>query len=297
MGIRIEANRWHRRAQFALGMALVTALFPLAALEVMLWLGPLLPGTALAALAEWCGTALFGALMPWMWVAFLSIVTPPALRLTWSLMRRLEATRRLGRQIAGICVTWPEYFGELVDRLSIRDQVRLIPARWADVRTVGLLHPIIVCTTGLLDTVSPAELEAILRHEAYHVRCRDPLKILLGRSILDGFFWLPATRTFLESFEGAKELAADAWAVLAGIPPEHLASALLKLVRRDEPRWGIAAAPFAGLVALRLTFLMEGRIAPPVPTIRWRHVVYTFASSAAVWGILLFSCAAVNGLR
>jgi len=39
--------------------------------------------------------------------------------------------------------------------------------------------------------VSPAELDAVLEHEHYHVRNRDPLKLVLARALPAAFFYLP----------------------------------------------------------------------------------------------------------
>lgn len=94
----------------------------------------------------------------------------------------------------------------------------------------GLRAPRVCVTTALIDLLSLAELEAVLRHERHHVASRDPLKILLSRSLGVGLFFLPAAQDLHERYMVGKEVAADAEAADAVQSEVPLASALLKLL-------------------------------------------------------------------
>ncbi|MGH2797814.1 MAG: M56 family metallopeptidase [Thermoleophilaceae bacterium] len=99
----------------------------------------------------------------------------------------------------------------------------------------GLLRPEVWISSGALSVLKPRELEAVLRHEAFHRRQRDPLRILLGRVLSQLFFALPLIRLLAARFEVAKELDADRTAVRAQGTIRHLASALHALGRHPLP--------------------------------------------------------------
>jgi Zn-dependent protease with chaperone function len=58
--------------------------------------------------------------------------------------------------------------------------------------TYGALRPRVLASTGLAETLTGAELAAVLAHEREHLRGRDPLKNVLARAIPARYFYLPA---------------------------------------------------------------------------------------------------------
>jgi Zn-dependent protease with chaperone function len=96
----------------------------------------------------------------------------------------------------------------------------------------GLRHPRIFVTEGAWETLAPAELWAVVEHEASHVRRRDPLRLALARVVADGFGFLPQIRTLAGRQIAVADLAADRAAVVALGSSRPLAGAMLKL---DEP--------------------------------------------------------------
>lgn len=95
--------------------------------------------------------------------------------------------------------------------------------------TVGWLRPQIYVARGIADLLSPAELAAVLAHEAAHARRRDPLRLSLLRFLTCTLFWLPALRRLAEDVGDEAEIQADD-AAAAG-QPLALASAILSLAR------------------------------------------------------------------
>ncbi|RAL21008.1 hypothetical protein DL240_15165 [Lujinxingia litoralis] len=65
---------------------------------------------------------------------------------------------------------------------SLGPDIRLLDRQEPIALTVGVLHPVILLSTGLLASVSPQTLAIIVRHERAHVRRRDTT-----RALLDGF--------------------------------------------------------------------------------------------------------------
>jgi len=78
---------------------------------------------------------------------------------------------------------------------------------------LGLLHPRIVVSTGLLRRVSPRELAAILAHERRHQQRRDPLRLLVMRCLRWMLFPVPAVHDFYRTFAILLEIEADEAAI------------------------------------------------------------------------------------
>ncbi len=122
-------------------------------------------------------------------------------------------------------------------------QARIVASRDLLAFTWGVFRPRIYLSQGLIDALSPAELQAVFLHEDAHRRRRDPLRRLLLTLLSDVLFYLPvlvrACRRLIES----QEIRADR-AVWMDDPSRRrpLASALAKLI--DAPLApGVPAAP------------------------------------------------------
>ena len=94
-------------------------------------------------------------------------------------------------------------------RLRLRGRVDVVPEPAPFAFCYGLLRPRICVSVGLARLLEPAEVEAVLRHERYHLELRDPLKLAVGRSLARALFFLPAVADLLQRYELARELAAD----------------------------------------------------------------------------------------
>jgi Zn-dependent protease with chaperone function len=79
-----------------------------------------------------------------------------------------------------------------------------------------------------------AELFAVLKHEATHVRRRDPLRFVLLRGLARALFWIPALRAIAEDIADEAEIIADD-AATATAGPVAVASALVKLGSWTSP--------------------------------------------------------------
>ena len=148
--------------------------------------------------------------------------------------------------------------------------------------TYGLIRPRILISSGLARVLTRAEIGAVLAHEAEHIRCRDPLRLLAARLAAAWACYLPAARWLWGGAMLRHELAADrAAAGRAG--RSVLAGALLKLASTPTCP-AVAAASPAGdgprSLEARVSQLEAGR--PP----RQRPAVSRLLSSAGAVALL-----------
>jgi len=105
---------------------------------------------------------------------------------------------------------------------------------------VGLLHPRLVVTSGLLNRLTADEQAAVIWHETQHARLREPLRCLIAETITTAFFWLPTLRDLSERYRLTRELDADQVAI-AHTSRRALAGALHEV---------IAEPAYAGTIGL-----------------------------------------------
>jgi hypothetical protein len=105
----------------------------------------------------------------------------------------------------------------------------------------GFLRPRVYLSTAA--AALPGEhLKAIVAHERHHRRRRDPLRLLVARTLSEALFFMPAVRRLTERYAALAELAADEAAVR-----EHdrstLAAALLSFGEARNPAVVVGVAP------------------------------------------------------
>lgn len=122
------------------------------------------------------------------------------------------------------------------------ESVRLIVERRSRAFCAGHLRPRTYVSTGSLDTLTQAELQAVLAHERHHARRRDPLRILMARVLADALFFLPVLSHLAERYATLAEVAADD-AAARQVDRQALASALLAFGETPSPRVVMGIAP------------------------------------------------------
>ena len=122
----------------------------------------------------------------------------------------------------------------------------------------GLLRPRVCVTEAAMTRLSPAELRAVVEHEACHARRRDPLRLAVVHAVADGFSFLPPVRRLAASQAAVADLAADGAAVAALGSPQPLAAALMRFreptpERVDHLLGRPLAVPHGALAACAVT--------------------------------------------
>ncbi len=118
--------------------------------------------------------------------------------------------------------------------------------------TVGLISPKVYVASRLEVLLSQAELEAVIAHEAAHVKRRDPFRVGACRFLSLTLFWLPALRRLADDVADEVEIAADDHA--ADGRPLVLASAILSLAGWRQQQ------TLAGAVGFQRDDLLDRRI-------------------------------------
>jgi Zn-dependent protease with chaperone function len=148
-----------------------------------------------------------------------------------SLLRQLRAHRRFIRGLSPLGTLY-------VDGL----EVAIIASSRPQAFCAGYLRPVIYISSGALEKLSNVELRAVVAHERHHLRRRDPLRILMVRTLGESLFFMPVLRRSAERYGALAELAADS-AAAREAGAGKLASALLAFGERGSPDVVVGIAP------------------------------------------------------
>jgi Zn-dependent protease with chaperone function len=123
------------------------------------------------------------------------------------------------------------------------------------------LRPRICLSTALVERLDRRELRAVLHHERYHLRQRDPLRLVVARYFAAGLYVVPVVDELLGFYTLQKEIAADQAAVRASGGVASLASALYKLLPdADDVSLGLLVPVSAlSITEARIEQLVAGR--------------------------------------
>ena len=190
------------------------------------------------------GGAGFG-FQPWLaplWIAGAAIFQLRGVQ-SWMAARRL---RRTG--VCGASAEWQRRLRDLAARMRVSQPVLLLESCLADVPSaIGYLRPVILIPAGLLASMPPAQVEAILLHELAHIRRCDYLVNLLQTAAESLLYYHPAVWWISRVIREEREHCCDDLAVAAtGGGASEYASALAAL---ELTRWGMKNPQTAAMAA------------------------------------------------
>ncbi|EGX61075.1 MULTISPECIES: M56 family metallopeptidase [Streptomyces] len=233
--------------------------------------GVLLSGTA------WAGTVL------------LAVSVVGGVRSAVRLWRGLRAARAVSQEVRArgdSAAAGAREIGDAAARAGLARRTTVVDSRASFAFTYGLLRPRVAVSGGLATAVTGRELNAVLAHEAEHVRGRDPLRTLIADVLAARHFALPVLGHLRAAFAADRELTADRRAVAhCGTPA--VAGALLKV--SGMPGWAIAVPASAmgtpELLDARIAQLEAGRPPRSAPPTRWRVAASVAGGAVHVWGL------------
>jgi len=205
-----------------------------------------------------------------------------------SLFRQLLATLSLIRTLLGRRVTVSHRVAMIASALGLAGRIDVV----RDVRPFSFCYwfrrPRICLSTGLIKRLDDSELRAVFLHERYHLRQRDPLRLVIARYFAAGLYVVPVVEELVEYYTLQKEVAADQDAVRAMGGVRELASALFKaLPDADDVDLGLLV-PVGSLsvTEARIEQLVDGR---SVPLVLSRASVVLSGGALAAAAILAFT--------
>lgn len=122
-------------------------------------------------------------------------------------------------------------FSVLLEKLQLTDRTYFIESNKQFAFCLGVRSPKIYISTSLVSLLNSQELEAVLRHERYHLDNRDTLTMLIA-SISESLLpFFPLFSDFLYNYRIEREIRADAEAIQGLGDKKPLIAVLKKLLR------------------------------------------------------------------
>lgn len=222
--------------------------------------------------------------------------------LAYAMWDRLRVARRLRGVLA--LLDWKraiegsalERSAQLAGLATIR--LRVVDGLPSPAFTAGFWTPCVYVASELATMLDAEQLDAVIAHEAAHVRRRDPLRLSALRFLACTLFYLPALRRLADDAADEAEIAADDDAARQGSlgdRPIVLASALVEIARHwpaFSEEGSRSSLPFVGVVSVGGTDLLDRRVRRLLgaETVVRTHVTRrSLASAGAVLVMVWFS--------
>ncbi len=157
-----------------------------------------------------------------------------------SVLRQLAGTAKLIRALLARTVPMPARVRSAARGLGLDGRVDVVDDERPFSFCYWFLRPRLCLSTALVCRLKHDELRAVLLHERYHLRQRDPLRLVVARSCAAGLYVVPVVEELVGFYTLQKEIAADEEAVRAAGGVRALARALYKLLpEADEVSLGL----------------------------------------------------------
>lgn len=168
-----------------------------------------------------------------------------------------------------------------------RDTIVVVEHEQPIALTMGFLRPKIVLSTGLIRMLDEDELEAVIRHEEYHLLHLDPLKTLMTYLASTILWYVPILKWCHNVYKISCEVWADRYAIERTGSAHGLGGALLKLVKAKTVNIPFAHASFSDTsMNVRIRQLVDPEASVPV-RMPWRAALVSLHVIVLITGLLL----------
>lgn len=112
--------------------------------------------------------------------------------------------------------------------------------------TLGVFHPQVILSTGLIKSLTAKQLEAVLLHESYHLSNHHPFLFICGEIISSSMSFIPVVQQAIGTFKSQLENEADQFACEVQGSSQFIYQALLTVHQDTELQIfpGFASANF-----------------------------------------------------
>lgn len=200
-----------------------------------------------------------------------------------TLAGQIVRTRRLLGQLDLHRGALPPDLDALSEALGLGGRVDVVEDGDPYAFSYGWWRPRVAVSRGLLASLDPDELRAVLLHERYHVERRGAIRLALVRSLARALFFLPLAADLARSYAVLEELAADRFAVRGSGDRWALAAALVKVCRPRRVPGGLVLAQAAGAAGAETGLSLRARqilsYPRPVRVPLWR------SAPGALWSL------------
>jgi hypothetical protein len=147
-----------------------------------------------------------------------------------ALLRQVAATAVLIRSLVSRKVRIPAKVRAAAIGLGLEGRIDVVVDGRPFSFCYWFFRPRICLSTELARRLDREELRAVLLHERYHLRHRDPLRLVVARYFAAGLYVIPVVDELLGFYALEKEIAADEDAVREAGGVSSLANALYKVL-------------------------------------------------------------------
>lgn len=141
-------------------------------------------------------------------------------------------------------------------------QLMVVASKESIALTMGFFRPVIIISTGLIQLLDEAELEAVIRHEEFHLNQYDSVRTFFTYFLFKTMWYLPILKWCHQYYRTSREVLADQYAVTRTGSAIGLGSALLKLIKHNPAQqMSFAHASFADTpLNVRIQSLIDPQI-------------------------------------
>ncbi len=191
--------------------------------------------------------------------AWFSLVLIKSFRLVMGLytIKRLNSVK-----ISPMPVFWEERFKALTETMKISRPVTLLESGIAKVPLlIGYLKPVILVPVGLVNSLEPEQVEAILLHELAHILRKDYLVNLIQKIIESLLFFNPAVLWVSYLIRSERENCCDDIVISQTKNRVGYMRALVGFeeYRQDLPDQVLAVSGNAGAIPQRIERMISGK--------------------------------------
>lgn len=183
----------------------------------------------------------------------------------------------------------------IIKKLRLQNKVRVIRDNRMGAFCFGVTNPKIYISTKMILVATPNEIEAVLRHEKYHLDNNDTIVLLFAVFTESLFPFFPLLSDFISHYQTYRELQADKSAI-SGMErgKDHLRSILTKLLHHDIYPAYITAPSFADThtLEIRISTLIKVMSVPPHLSIK--NVLISILSVMVLGGLAMAPVQAIE---